>query len=78
MEANAQGHVDESSIDRVIDASGADRVTAHGSILLGTNAILNFARSAKMGWKSQYPPMRDTIAEMVRLEAKRLGLSARL
>lgn len=61
----------------MIDASGADKVTNHGSILLGTNAILNFARSAKIGWKSQYPPIRDIIAELVRLEAERLGMPSR-
>lgn len=61
----------------MIDASGADKVTNHGSILLGTNAILNFARSAKIGWKSHYSPIRDTIAELVRLEAESLGMLSR-
>ena len=50
-------------------------VTARGSALLGTNAVLNFARSANLlGWKAQHPSMRDTISEMVKLEAKSLGL----
>ena len=63
----------------MIDASGADKVTAHGSILLGTNAILNFSRAAQIpGWKAQYPPLRDTISEMVKLEANGLGLSAKM
>ena len=74
-EAHGQGLIKDSSISHVIDASGADKVTAHGSILLGTNAILNFARSGKLdGWKAQYPGMGDSIAEMVKLEAKSLGL----
>ena len=63
----------------MIDASEADKVTGHGSILLGTNAILNFSRSAQIaGWKAQYPPLLDTISEMVKLEANSLGLSAKL
>ena len=63
----------------MIDASGADKVTAHGSILLGTNAILKFSRSAQLpGWKAQHPPVRDSISEMVKLEAKGLGLSPKL
>ena len=63
----------------MIDASGADKVTARGSILLGTNAILNFSRSAQIpGWKAQYPSLRDTISEMVKLEASGLGLSPKL
>ena len=74
-EAYRRGLIKDSSISHVIDASGADKVTAHGSILLGTNAILNFARSGKLdGWKAQYPGMRDSIAEMVKLEAKSLEL----
>ena len=48
---------------------------ARGSALLGTNAVLNFARSAKLpGWKGQNPSMRDTVGEMVKLEAKSLGM----
>ena len=63
----------------MIDASGADKVTPHGSILLGTNAILNFSRSAQIaGWKAQYPPLRETISEMVKLEASGLGLSPQI
>ena len=48
-------------------------------LLLGTNAILNFARSTELlGWKEQHPPLRDTIAEMVKLEAWSLGLGGDL
>ena len=76
-EAHSQGLINDSSISHVIDASGADKMTAHGSILLGTNAILDFSRSAQIpGWKAQYPSLRDTISEMVELEAKGLELSS--
>ena len=74
IEANAQGFIKDPNINHTIDGSGADKVIGRGSAVLGTNAILNFARSAKLpGWKRQYPPMRDTIGEMVKLEAKTLG-----
>ena len=57
MEASIQGFMQGSSMDkRVMDASQGDKVTAHGSILLGTNANLNLSKSVQIsGWIGKYP-----------------------
>ena len=77
-EAAVQGLIEDSKVDHTIDASGADKVTPHGSVLLGTNAIFDTARSAEVhDWDSGYRSLRETIPDLVKSEADSLGMSGR-
>ncbi|KAE8326735.1 hypothetical protein BDV39DRAFT_193347 [Aspergillus sergii] len=53
-----------------IDADAADKLTAHGAVLWGTNAQYTAARARKLlGWEPQGPSLEEEIPRAVKEEA---------
>ncbi|KAJ9630024.1 hypothetical protein H2204_008828 [Knufia peltigerae] len=71
--AQEQGLLKSSEIELTIDVDEANKVTSHGGVLWGTNAVFRSGRAQHtLGWEPQAPGLVDSIAEAVASEAKRL------
>lgn len=56
-----------------LDEHAADRVTAHGAVLLGTNAQYTAVRARELlGWRPQGPSLEEEIPRAVLEENSRL------
>ncbi|KAL6708744.1 hypothetical protein ACN47E_002440 [Coniothyrium glycines] len=71
-EALSQGHAKNNKLT-TIDASEADALSSHASILWGTNARTRASKARQaLGWKPSAQSLAGTIPELVRAEAKNL------
>jgi nucleoside-diphosphate-sugar epimerase len=74
-EAHRQGFIQSPAAEKVIDPADGDEITPHAAILLGTNAKLVESRARRdLGWQPTGPSLEDEIADIVKCEAKDLGL----
>ncbi|KAE8142466.1 NAD(P)-binding protein [Aspergillus pseudotamarii] len=67
--AAEQGFIKDPTV-KSIDASAADKLTAHGAVLWGTNAQYTAARARELlGWQPQGPSLEEEIPRAVQEEA---------
>ena len=66
-----QGFIKSPTVQN-IDADTADKLTAHGAVLWGTNAQYKAARARELlGWKPQGPSLEEEIPKAVLEESSR-------
>ncbi|GAB1208573.1 hypothetical protein APSETT445_007324 [Aspergillus pseudonomiae] len=71
--AAEQGFIKDPTV-KSIDADTADKLTAHGAVLWGTNAQYTAARARELlGWKPQGPSLEEEIPRAVREEASQFN-----
>ncbi|GMG12950.1 unnamed protein product [Aspergillus oryzae] len=71
--AAEQGFIKDSTV-KSIDADAADKLTAHGAVLWGTNVQYTAARARELlGWQPQGPSLEGEIPRAVREEASQLN-----
>ena len=73
-EAHKQGLVASGDRLETIDAATADSLSAHASVLWGTNARTRSSNAQKsLGWKPAGASLEATIPDLVRSEGKAFG-----
>ncbi|KNG88522.1 hypothetical protein ANOM_003243 [Aspergillus nomiae NRRL 13137] len=71
--AAEQGFIKDPTV-KSINADTADKLTAHGAVLWGTNAKYTAARARELlGWKPQGPSLEEEIPRAVREEASQFN-----
>ncbi len=73
-EAHKQKFIPSAEVE-MVTAKEADSLSSHAAVVWGTNANLTGSRAKKqLGWKPIGENLLSGIPELVRLEAKRLGI----
>lgn len=71
--AKTEGLIEEANV-KSLSVEDANKVMAHGAVLLGTNAKLKSTRARQeLGWMPSRHSIEEDIARLLRDEAERLG-----
>ena len=77
-EAHKQKFISSAEVEKVT-AEEANSLSSHAAAVWGTNANLTGSRAKKqLGWKATGEDFLSGVPELIRLEAKRLGVGSRL
>ncbi|EXJ70775.1 uncharacterized protein A1O5_05765 [Cladophialophora psammophila CBS 110553] len=69
--AHEQGLLKSPKVEFTIDVDEANKVTSHGAVLWGTNAVFRSGRAQQtLSWKLSAPTLAEVIPETVASEAK--------